>query len=402
MSDILHTDVVIVGAGLVGLSCAVAIHQAGFSVVLVDSKDPSKMDFLDDAWDSRIYAISPKNASWLEELGVWKFLNKFRIGQMQSIEIFDNTDTSKLGQTSVTLSSSEVNSDNLGYIVEAKALMHALLTQVEVLGIYTRFDSPCEAINNYSDKAVLKFANNLSLECTLLLAADGSHSWVRQHLDMTMQKKSYDQTAIVANFIAERPHGNVARQWFAHDSENHGSVLAWLPMPDNVISIVWSVSSSYADILLKLCDEEFTNEVKFAGGDMLGELKLISCAAKFPLNLQKTNNLVQDSVVLIGDAAHQVHPLAGQGVNLGFRDVVDLVEILKNKNQYQFINDSTLLKQYMRIRKADILKMVLLTDGLHHLFESQNSIVKAVRNLGLSATNIRAIKKMLVLNAVSL
>ena len=402
MSDILLTDVTIVGAGLVGLSAAIAMHQAGFSVVLVDSNDPSKIDFLDDAWDTRIYAISPKNALWLEGLGTWKLLDQFRIGLMQSMEIFDKTDKVKVGQIPVTLASSYVNSDSLSYIVEAKALMLAMLRQVKALGIHTQFNSPCEAINNKCDKVILKFANNHSIQSTLLLAADGSHSWIRQQLNMPMQQKSYDQTAIVANFMAEKLHGNVARQWFALDLEKHNSIMAWLPLPDNSISIVWSVSTKYADILLSLSDKEFTNEVKLAGDAILGELNLISCAAKFPLNLQKSNTLVQDSVVLVGDAAHQVHPLAGQGVNLGFRDVIDLVEILRNKNQFQLLNDSNLLKQYVRVRKVDILNMVLLTDGLHHLFESQNPIVKTVRGWGLSATNLQAIKKMLVSNAMSL
>jgi 2-polyprenyl-6-methoxyphenol hydroxylase-like FAD-dependent oxidoreductase len=162
------------------------------------------------------------------------------------------------------------------------------------------------------------------------------------------------------------------------------------------------VSTDYADTLLMLSNEEFTNKVKLAGGAILGELELIGVAPKFPLNLQKSNALVQDNVVLVGDAAHQVHPMAGQGVNLGFRDVIDLVEIMKNKNQYQVLNDSSLLRLYTRKRKVDILNIVLLTDTFYHLFKSQNAAIKTVRNWGLSLTNNQAIKKMLVSNAVSL
>jgi ubiquinone biosynthesis UbiH/UbiF/VisC/COQ6 family hydroxylase len=280
--------------------------------------------------------------------------------------------------------------------------MRALLKQVEALGIQTRFDCPCEAVSNMTDKAVLHLSHHQSIESTLLLAVDGSHSWVRQQLNMPMQQKSYEQTAIVANFIATKSHGNIARQWFSQNAENHNSILAWLPLPNNMISIVWSVSTNYADSLLLLSDEELTNKVKLAGGAVSGELKLIGAVTKFPLNLQRSSTLVQGNVVLVGDAAHQVHPMAGQGVNLGFRDVIDLVEILKNKNQFQSLNDSNILKQYTRVRKVDIFNMVLLTDGLHHLFKSQNSVIKTVRNWGLSATNHHAIKKMLVSNAVSL
>jgi 2-octaprenylphenol hydroxylase len=402
MSEILRTDVAIVGAGLVGLAAAVAMHQAGFSVVLIDSRNPTSANFADDAWDARIYAISPKNAQWLGDLGVWPLMNKSRIGQMQSMEIFGEADSSKAEQTVITLSSNDVNADCLGYIVESKSLMQALLKQVAALGIQTRFDSPCEAISNTQDKAVLRLPHQQTIESTLLLAADGNHSWVRQQLNMPMQQKSYEQTAIVANFTATKTHGNIARQWFVQDAENHNSILAWLPLPDNTISIVWSVSTNYADTLLMLSDEEFTHAVKLAGNGILGDFKLLSPAVKFPLSLQKTSTLVQNSVVLVGDAAHQVHPMAGQGVNLGFRDIVDLIDTFKTKHQYQALNDSSLLKQYARTRKVDILNMVLLTDTLYHLFKSQNAAIKAVRSWGLSATNHQAIKKLLVLNAVSL
>ena len=402
MSEILRTDVAIVGAGLVGLAAAVAMHQAGFSVVLVDSRNPTDTDFADESWDARIYAISPKNAQWLNDLGVWPLMNQSRIGQMQSMEIFGEANSLKADQTPITLSAHDVNADSLGYLVESKSLMQAMLKQIDALGIQTRFDSPCEAVSNTQDKAVLKLLHQQSIESTLLLAADGSHSWVRQQLNMPMQQKSYEQTAIVANFTAEKPHGNIARQWFAQDAESHLNILAWLPLPDNTISIVWSVSTNYADELLRLSDDEFTNTVKSAGDSVLGDFKLLSPAMRFPLSLQKTSTLAQNSVVLVGDSAHQVHPMAGQGVNLGFRDVVDLLDTLKTKNQFQLLNDSHLLKQYTRKRKVDILNMVLLTDSLYHLFRSQNTVIKAVRNLGLSATNYQAIKKLLVANAVSL
>ncbi len=393
----LRMDVAIVGTGLVGLAAAVAMHQAGYSVVLVDGKTPAQADLIEDVWDTRIYAISPKNAQWLSGLGVWQRLNPARIGEMQAMEIFGDAT-----QVPLALFASDANADNLGFIVEAKALMQALLKQVEALGIQTMFDSPCQAVSTTPSKATLLLANSITIESTLLLAADGSHSWLRQQLNIPMQQKPYAQTAIVANFKVEIPHANIARQWFSLDAEGKNSILAWLPLPDNIISIVWSVSTKAAVALLALSNDDFTRQVLEAGGAALGNMKLINTAAAFQLSLQKTNTLVQDCLVLVGDAAHQVHPMAGQGVNLGFRDVLDLVAILKVKNQYQAINDSSLLRRYTRLRKADLLNMLLLTDGLYQLFESENALVQKAKNLGLSATNQQFIKKILVKKAISL
>jgi len=397
----LFFDVVIVGAGLVGLSAAVALHQSGYSVVLIDSKNPAKNNFANDedceTWDARIYAISPKNAYWLKSLGVWQNLNTKRIGEMHAMEIFFDEIPLPL-----TLSSSDVNTDNLGYIVESSALMQALLEKVEMLGIKTFFGSPCVSVITTPSKATLCLANHIIVESSLLLAADGSQSWLRRQLDFHLQKKSYDQTAIVANFKVEKSHVNVARQWFTQDAEGANSILAWLPLPDHTISIVWSVSTKSADLLLKLSDVEFSSQVMSAGSAVLGDLKLISPMLGFPLSLQKTSAVVQDCVVLVGDAAHQIHPMAGQGVNLGFRDVLDLVRVMKEKNKYQALNDVSLLKKYTRLRKADCLNMLLLTDGLFQLFGSRTKGIKNVRNWGLSATKSQVIKEILVSNAISL
>lgn len=398
-AEALRSDVAIVGAGLVGLAAAVAFHQAGFSVILVDGKAPldTASNNQSEVWDNRVYAISPKNAAWLMRLGVWSLLNPKRMCEMQAMEILADD-----MQLPLALSASDANASTLGFIVEAKSLMQALMQQVESLGIQLLFDSSYHSLASNLNNTTVHLDNDKTIECSLLLAADGSHSRVRQQLNIAVQQKSYDQTAVVANFSVEVSHNQIARQWFAKDVDGNNSILAWLPLLNNQISIVWSVSNKYADTLLMLSEDEFTRAVLKAGNPGLGELKLISPVAAFPLTLQKSHTLVQNSVVLVGDAAHQIHPMAGQGVNLGFRDVIDLLEVIKEKNQYQAINDSSLLKHYMRVRKADVMNMLLLTDGLYRLFESQSNVVKKVRNWGLVATKQNAIRKMLVANAVSL
>lgn len=393
-------DITIVGAGLVGMAAAIALQQAGFSVALVDGKNPANTnaDLIDDSlWDQRVYAISPKNAAWLRSLGVWQLLKSERIGEMQAMQIWGDASAAPLD-----LMAEDANQDCLGFIVEASNLTQALMQKIAASEISTLFDNPCAALTAHSSKAELQLANQSMIESVLLLAADGSHSWVREQLNIPMQQKSYDQIAIVANFEVEKSHANTARQWFAHDVKDKNSILAWLPLPENKISIVWSVSSQYANQLLQLTADEFTREVSMAGTTLLGEMSLITSPASFPLALQTSTTLTKDCVVLVGDAAHQIHPMAGQGMNLGFRDVINLVELLKEKSLYQSVSDSGLLKRYSRVRKADMLNMLLLTDGLYQLFASRNGAVKKVRNWGLSVTNHKAIKKLLVQNAIAL
>ncbi|MFA7350422.1 MAG: FAD-dependent monooxygenase [Methylotenera sp.] len=392
----LKVDMTIVGAGLVGLAAAVALNQAGYEVVLVDSQLPQPNENQAE-WDQRIYAISPKNAQWLMRLGAWQLLDVSRVTEMQAMEIWGDATPEPL-----QLLADDVNADNLGFIVEERALKHALMERAQACGVSMLFGHAGESLNASAHQAVLNLDNQQSIASTLLLAADGANSWVRQQLAIGTQQKPYHQTAIVANFVTERTHGNIARQWFTQDDAGKSGVMAWLPLPGNKISIVWSAPTPYADRLLTLNATEFAQQVMAVGHSTLGELTLMGDAAAFPLTLKKANELSQNSIVLVGDAAHRVHPMAGQGVNLGFRDVIDLLQILASRHQYQHINDARLLKQYSRARKADLLAMLALTNGLYHLFESQNSVVKKVRNWGLSATNQQPIKKMLVVNAVAL
>lgn len=406
MSDnMLKVDVTIVGAGLVGLSAAVAMSKAGHEVVLVDPQVQSTDSQLVESgvdWDQRIYAISPKNVQWLSSLGVWQLLDTSRIGEMQAMEIWGDATA-----TPLSLIAEDVNADDLGFIVEERALKKALMQQVQACGVDTLFGNQCSALNVTPRQAILQLDNQQVVESALLIAADGVNSWVRQQLGIAVEQKQYNQTAIVANFITEKPHGNIARQWFrqdgaSSDADRHCGILAWLPLPGNKISIVWSAPSQYAEYLMQLDASAFSHEVMQAGNAALGQLTMISAPVAFPLVLKKAEALVQNSVVLAGDAAHRIHPMAGQGVNLGFRDIVDLTEILASRHLYQPMNDSSLLKRYTRARKTDLSNMLMLTNGLYHLFESQNPVVQKVRNWGLSATNQQVIKKKLVRQAITL
>ena len=399
----LVVDVTVVGAGLVGLAAALACHQAGYSVALLDSgpgltqsqlnADANSLCNDHSQWDARIYAISPNNAKWLAELGAWPLLDKARLGQINAMQIFADG-------VPMSLDAEDESADCLAYVLESRALAQALHERVSMTGMPVLFNHGCVAFD--SATTTLHLADKRTIQSSLVIAADGSQSWLRQQLGITVQKKSYAQLGIVANFSVELDHAHVARQWFTSHRQDGGTILAWLPLSSNTVSIVWSVPLAYADELLALSPSAFTQAVMQAGGQALGDMRLLSPPVAFPLSRQTCERTVQDGVVLVGDAAHQIHPMAGQGVNLGFRDVIDLLASWQTKNSYQSLADSRLLNAYTRRRKADVLSMQLLTDGLFQIFASTNPVLNSIRNAAWQLANQGLIKKTLLALALKL
>lgn len=399
----LRVDVTVVGAGLVGLAAALACHKAGYNVALLDSgprlteaqvnADANSLSDTSSQWDARIYAISPNNAKWLAELGAWPLLDKARLGQINAMQIFAD-------EVLLSLEAEDESADCLAYVLESRALAQSLHERVSMTGMPFVFNDGCTGFD--SATTTLHLADKRTIQSALVIAADGSQSWLRQQLGINVQKKSYAQLGIVANFSVAQGHANVARQWFTSHRHDGGTILAWLPLSNNTVSIVWSVPLAYADELLALSPTAFTQAVMQAGEKVLGDMQLLSPPVAFPLSRQTCERTVQDGVVLVGDAAHQIHPMAGQGVNLGFRDVIDLLASLQTKNSYQSLADSRLLKAYTRRRKADVLSMQLLTDGLFQVFSSANPVLNSIRNTAWRVANQGLIKKTLLAFALKL
>ncbi len=399
----LRVDVTVVGAGLVGLAAALACHKAGYNVALLDSgprlteaqvnADANSLSDTSSQWDARIYAISPNNAKWLAELGAWPLLDKARLGQINAMQIFAD-------EVPLSLEAEDESADCLAYVLESRALAQSLHERVSMTGMPVLFNDGCTGFD--SATTTLHLADKRTIQSALVIAADGSQSWLRQQLGINVQKKSYAQLGIVANFSVAQGHANVARQWFTSHRHDGGTILAWLPLSNNTVSIVWSVPLAYADELLALSPTAFTQAVMQAGEQVLGDMQLLSPPVAFPLSRQTCERTVQDGVVLVGDAAHQIHPMAGQGVNLGFRDVIDLMASLQTKNSYQSLADSRLLKAYTRRRKADVLSMQLLTDGLFQVFSSANPVLNSIRNTAWRVANQGLIKKTLLAFALKL
>lgn len=395
----IDTDITVVGGGLVGMAAAVSLAQLGYQVVLVDQKT-SNIEISDDL-DSRIYAISPTTVQWLNTLGVWQLIDTKRINPINAMHIFGDAGSSS---SELNLLASEANAQNLGFIVENQQLMHALWQILKTLNIKIITNVECESLKLTQQKARLTLVNQQEVEAQLVIAADGSNSWLRAQTDIAIHNQSYQHTAIVANLRCKMPHQNVAKQWFGgieSDYFGSNSVLAFLPLPNHQISIVWSLATDKAQMLMDLNDSDFIAQLSLQCGSALGDLQLVSQRLSFTLSKQHCKRLIDERFVLVGDAAHQIHPMAGQGVNLGFRDVMALEQVLTKIKLARTPVDQRALREYERARTFDILSMMALTDGLHHLFSQQTGLVKTLRNWGLSAINQQAmIKKMLIKMAV--
>ena len=369
-----HYDIVIVGAALVGASAALALAKQGFTVALVDRKIPL-VELANGEWDSRIYAISPGNADWLKDLGVWQRMNAERITPIDAMQVWGDENTEPLN-----FNAEDAFANNLGYILENSALQQVLWDELQTLDVDVLIGAEGASVEWNEQEATLELADGQQLTAKLMIAADGGNSWVRAQAGLSQQKTIYEHVGVVANFEVELPHQNIARQWFVEDG-----ILAWLPLTGNRISMVFSTKHSQNLMALSLA--ELAEYVAQAGGNTLGKMHCITPAVAFSLVKQNASALIANRLVLVGDAAHQVHPMAGQGVNLGFRDVVALVNVLAERNRLADIGDRFVLRRYERARKADLLAMQGLTHGLYGAFDSKHALVRAARNWGLSLPN---------------
>ena len=389
MTKAIEADIVVVGAGLVGLAAAIAFTQQGKRVVLVDANKPSIK--LKKAWDERVFALTPTTEAWLKALQVWEHVDKNRVNNIKAMHIFD-------ADNALTLADNDANLPKLGVIIENQNLLHALWQQIKTLGVTVITNATCINLDNTPQGVKLGVClasqSNMTITAKLIVAADGVNSWLRQQASIGVSQKSFNQTAIVANFLATKNHGNIARQWFApHET------LALLPMPSQQVSMVWSVSTQKAAELLKVGKDALAQSVYEQSQGALGDLKLVGKTLSFELNQQTATKLIAKRMALVGDAAHQIHPMAGQGVNLGFRDVMKLAALTTN---CQDVGDYNLLRQYERARKADIATMNTLTTGLDYLFASENGLLKTAAKWGLRQVNRQTtLKKLLIQQAAA-
>ena len=378
-------NVAIVGAGLVGASLAAALGRAGLEVALVEPSPPAPPGV---DWDGRIYAISPASREFLDALGVWGSLDARRVQPVEHMAIFGDAAGSRL-----EFSAYDAGVATLAFIVESGRLAHALWDRVARLENVRRFaPARCARLEVDATLATLALEGGGTIRAELVVGADGAQSWVRRAAGLTTRAAGYGQVGVVANFAAARPHDATAFQWFREDG-----VLAYLPLPGNLTSIVWSTGDGHGRELVGLGSGELCRRVEGAGRGALGNLELITPARAFPLQRMRAQSMIAARVALVGDAAHVVHPLAGQGVNLGFGDAQALAEVLARREPFRDCGDRVLLRRYERSRAEAILAIGTVTDGLARLFALPGAAAARIRNLGLDLTGRSTVLKNLLI-----
>jgi 2-octaprenylphenol hydroxylase len=394
MSDSLMTavDVVVVGAGVVGASFALSLEHADVSVALIEPLPPAPVSD-DSYWDPRVYTISPGNAAWLRALGVWPLLPSERVCRVETMLVYGDREGSSL-----EFSAYDAGLRELAYVVEHRQLQHALWQALQGMAHVRLIEGTrCADVSWERESAHLVLQDGSELNARLTVAADGADSWLRGRAGIRQSVYDYRQQGVVANFATQRAHEDTAYQWFRRDG-----VLALLPLPGERVSMVWSTPDERATQLLALSPENLCDEVAEASKHVLGGLKLITKAAGFRLRRQRVARLVEPRAALLGDAAHNVHPLAGQGVNLGLRDARELSEVLARRGAQRDCGDYALLRRYERARKEDIMALDLTTDGLEKLFSAEHVSLTRLRNVGLAMVDRQAwLKKVLIRRAVA-
>jgi 2-octaprenylphenol hydroxylase len=382
-------DVLIIGGGLVGASLAAALKSSGLNMALVETQPTAPSN---EGWDNRIYAISPGGAAFLNQCNAWQQLDMNRVQPVETMRVFGDEGME------LDFSAYQLGEPELAFILENRLLQQVLwqgLHEQDNLALF--HPAHCASLVWHDDAAYLQLEDGRTLKAKLVVGADGGNSWVRQQAGIVAPPTLYDQHGVVANFTVEKSHRATAFQWFQPDG-----ILALLPLPQQMVSMVWSVSPGKAKVLLQLSNEELCAQVAAASHHTLGALQLVTPPAAFPLRSLNLPQIIKSRLALVGDAAHNIHPLAGQGVNLGFRDARQLAEVLLQRDAQQDCGNIHLLRRYERARKEDVLSMLLTTDVLQKLFNNSNPLLRAARNLGLAATNrIAPLKKMLARQALN-
>ena len=341
-----------------------------------------------EAFDARVYALSPGNVAFLKEIGAWQTVPAERLVPVHAMRIFGDDD-----DASLEFDAYGAGVPELAWIVEDSLLQDALWRELEVDVLAP---AQCDALQLEPDRGLLRLDDGREISAKLIVGADGANSFVRRRSGIAAADRDYGQSAVVANFRCEKPHANVAYQWF-----QRGAVLALLPLPGDHVSMVWSLPTLEAKRISVLEDHALCQEVEAAARGVVGELAIVTAPRSYPLRRLAAERLVAPRVALAGDAGHVIHPLAGQGLNLGLQDARALAAVLSSREPLRDPGDLRLLRRYERRRAEPILAMDTMVDSLFRLFGAEDRFAARLRNAGLNLTDrLPVVKNMLMRQAM--
>jgi 2-octaprenylphenol hydroxylase len=379
-------DLIVVGAGPVGASLALA--SRGLRTALLAQERRAPRPAQPGVFDARVYALSPANVEFLRGLGVWQRLQPERLAPVHAMRIAGDD-----GASALEFDAYRAGVPEIAWIVEDAALQDALWSALDsdVLA-----PAECEALEVLPDKALLGLRGGRNLATRLVAGADGANSFVRRAAGIEAEETDYRQSAVVANFRCEKPQPGTAWQWF-----QGGPVLALLPLPQGQVSMVWSLARAQAERIAALEAATLCAEVQAASRGALGALTLVTPPKSYALRRLSAARLVAPRVALLGDAGHVVHPLAGQGLNLGLQDAKALAATLTGRGVARDPGELGLLRRYERQRAQPILAMDTVVGGLFDLFNADSAVLARLRNAGLNLTDrLPVLKNILIRQAI--
>jgi 2-octaprenylphenol hydroxylase len=376
-TSVLTFDIAITGGGMVGMTLALALAKnPNLSIVVLESNSDT-VPFSADHYHHRVSAIALSSVAIFQSLQVWDNIKKMRVSPFRAIQVWDSSH-----QNDLKFAANEIGEPVLGYIIENSVIQNALLEQINGLP-NIQVVSPVNLIsfNEAPDYVSLKSDDHREFRASLAIAADGARSWLRNQAGIDINSFHYDQEAIVVMVKTALPHEKIARQVFLPSGP-----LAFLPLNEpDAASIVWSLPCEEAQRLAALPEDEFKLSLQHAFANRLGDICHVGKRFTLPLKKQQAKQYVRGRVALVGDAAHVIHPLAGQGVNIGLLDAASLAEVFaEGVHPYQY---AASLRRYERWRRADNLALLAGVDLIKNLFASDKLALQAARSLGMLMTS---------------
>ncbi len=394
MNMMQSVDIAIVGGGMVGLTLAAALKDSDLRIAIIESKAPDTQ--LDALPDVRVSALSRASETVLKNLGVWSGILARRAKPYLGMEVWEQDSFAR-----IAFSAQQINQPNLGHIVENRVIQLALLDEVKKqANVSLYMPANCQQLAIGENEVWLTLSDGHALTAKLVVGADGAHSWVRRQVDIPLTYWDYGHHAVVANVRTELAHQAMARQIFTPQGP-----LAFLPMSEeHMSSIVWSTEASRAQQLMALDDLEFNKALTVEFDARLGRCEIVGIRHAIPLTARYARDFARSRIALVGDAAHTIHPLAGQGVNLGLLDAASLAEHILTTWQQGFdIGHHRHLRPYERWRKAEAAKMLASMQGFKELFSGSHPAKKWLRGMGMHlASQLPGGKQMMMMHALGL